>query len=262
VIANQIGVALDNIRLVRENVEKKVIEEELEIARRVQSQLLPAHSPKIPGYSLTAATLPSRHVGGDFYYYRMVDDDHLVMLVADVSGKGIPASLLTASIHAAVNSNEDARTRPAVMLGRMNRLLYESTSPEEFATVFYGVVDIKSGELRYANAGHEFPYVVTADGLQVLEESGIVLGAVLDFDYEEKSFLIPPDGSLILYTDGVTDAATSGGESFGEPRLREALTNGQQTSDDLCAVILDKVRDFSQDGDYQDDVTLLVLCRQ
>jgi serine phosphatase RsbU (regulator of sigma subunit) len=261
-ISSQIGVALDVIRLVRENVEKKVIEEELEIARRVQSQLLPAHSPTIPGYSLTAATLPSRHVGGDFYYYHMVDEDHLVLLVADVSGKGIPASLLTASIHAAVNSNEDARAKPAIMLGRINKLLYESTSPEEFATLFYGVVDVKSGELRYANAGHEFPYMVTAEGLQKLEESGIVLGAMLNFDYEEKSFLIPPDGSLILYTDGVTDAETTGGECFGDDRLRQALTNGQDESGDLCAAILDKVRNFSQDGDYHDDVTLVVLHRQ
>lgn len=262
VMSNQIGVALDNIRLLRENVEKKLLEEELEIARRVQSQLLPAGSPRIPGYSLTAATLPSRHVAGDFYYYHLVDDGHLLLLVADVSGKGIPASLLTATIHAAVNSNEDAGGNPAVMLGRINKLLYKSTSPEEFATVFYGVVALETGELRYANAGHEFPYVMSGDGMDRLENSGLVLGAVEDFLYHENSFLIPSGGSLILYTDGVTDASTAGGENFGEERLRQALrANGHSGSDDICANILDEVRNFSQDGDYQDDVTLLVLHR-
>lgn len=262
IMAFQVGVALDNIRLLRENVEKKIIEEELEIARRVQSQLLPARSPSLPGYSLTAATLPSRHVAGDFYYYQLVDDHQLLLLVADVSGKGIPASLLTASIHAAVKSNEGSRLAPAVMLGRINKLLYESTSPEEFATVFYGVVDIRTGELRYANAGHEFPYVMSKDGMVRLEQSGLVLGAVLNFDYQENSCLIPSGGSLILYTDGVTDAARAGGEMFGKARLEDALTsNGHAGSDDLCAKILDDVRDFSQDGDYQDDVTLIVLHR-
>jgi sigma-B regulation protein RsbU (phosphoserine phosphatase) len=262
-LANQVTVALENIRLVRENVDKKVIEEELEIARRVQSQLLPARSPEIEGYSLTAATLPSRQVAGDFYFYQLIEGGQLLLLVADVSGKGMPASLLTASIHAAVKSNRDAGGRPALMLGRLNSLLHESTSPEEFATLFYGVVDLESGELRYANAGHEFPYIIGPDGLSRLDDSGLVLGAVDVFEYEEKSCLIPRGASLILYTDGVTDAATAEGEPFGETRLEQLLeSNGHQDSGDLCGSILDGLRDFSQDTDYPDDVTLVVLHRE
>jgi serine phosphatase RsbU (regulator of sigma subunit) len=262
VFANQIGVALDNIRLLRENVEKKLIEEELQIARRIQSRLLPSDSPMISGYQLSASTIPSRYVGGDFYDFELVDGDNLVVVVADVSGKGIPASLLMATLHAAVNSNEDARKKPAAMLRRINRLLYHRTSPEEFATVFYGVVDLKTGEMRYANAGHEFPYVVSHDGLDQLAESGIVLGCLDGFPYEEKTCLIPSGGSLILYTDGVTDAETTTGESFGEARLRDTLeSNGNRSSIDLCAEILDKVRAFSSEGEYQDDLTLVVLKR-
>jgi serine phosphatase RsbU (regulator of sigma subunit) len=262
VMANQISVSLDRIRLLRENVEKKVLEEELQMARRIQSQLLPATSPVIPGYQLTASTIPSRQVGGDLYDFELVDEDSLVVVVADVSGKGIPASLLTATLHAAVNSNEDARRKPAVMLQRINTLLYHRTSPEEFVTVFYGVVDLDKGEMRYANAGHEFPYIVSRNGVQQLGESGIVLGCVDGFPYEEKTCLIPPGGSLILYTDGVTDAATATGENFGEARLQKALaSNGNKASTDLCSTILDKVRSFSQAGEYQDDLTLVVLKR-
>ncbi|UCH84768.1 MAG: SpoIIE family protein phosphatase [Candidatus Latescibacterota bacterium] len=261
-ISDQIGVALDNIRLLRENVEKQVLEEELQIARRVQSQLLPAASPQIHGYELSASTIPSRYVGGDYYDFRVLGDDTLVVVVADVSGKGIPASLLMATLRAAVNSNADARKHPAAMLQRVNSLLYESTSAEEFATVFYGVVDLKAGLMKYANAGHEFPYLVSGDGVRTLGESGIVIGCVEEFPYEENTCRIPSGGTLVLYTDGITDAATGGGESYGEERLRRSLEqNGDASSTELCERILDEVRDFSRGGDYHDDLTLVVLKR-
>lgn len=261
VMSNQIGVALDNIRLLRENVGKKLIEEELEIARRVQSQLLPASSPEIPGYDLAASTLPSRHVGGDYYDFDLVDDRTLTLVVADVSGKGIPASLLMATIRAAVNSNLDARKTPAEMLRRINTLLYESTSPEEFATVFYAVVDLAEGRMKYANAGHEFPFLVHGKEIRQLGESGLVIGCVENYVYEEFSCEIPSGGTLVLYTDGITDAAAAD-ESFGENRLRRLLErNGHRRSRDLCASILDEVQRFAGAGEQTDDLTLVVLRR-
>jgi serine phosphatase RsbU (regulator of sigma subunit) len=262
VISNQIGVALDNIRLLRENVEKKVLEGELEIARRVRLRLLPSDAPAIEGYQLSASTVPSRYVGGDFYDFELVDDNRLVVVVADVSGKGIPASLLMATLHAAINSNNDVRGKPALMLGRVSNLLYHRTSDAEFATVFYGVVDLASGSLRYANAGHEFPYIVSHDGVRRLDESGIVLGCMDEFQYEERTGTIPPGGALVLFTDGVTDAATVGGERFGQERLRRVLeSNGKRESSALCSMLLDEVQQFSRGGEYQDDLTLVVLHR-
>lgn len=262
VLATQISVALDNIRLLRENVEREVLEEELQMARRIQSQLLPDGSPSLPGYQLSGSTVPSRHVGGDYYDFELIDEDSLSLVIADVSGKGIPASLLMATLRAVVNSNLDARKRPAIMMERMNRLLYDSTSPEEFATAFYAVVELKSGVVRYANAGHEYPCLVTSPDVQQLEHSGIVLGCVQEFEYEEDAVTIPRGGALVLYTDGVTDAETSGGESFGQERLLHALrTNGSESSARLCSSILDQVREFSRGGDYQDDLTLVVLKR-
>ncbi len=261
--SNQIGVALDNIRLLRENVDKKLLEEELEIARRIQSQLLPSSSPVIPGYDLSASTIPSRQVGGDYYDFGLLDDGKLVLVVADVSGKGIPASLLMATLRTAVNSNEDARRSPATMMRRMNTLLFESTSAEEFATLFYGVVDIKEGTMKYANAGHEFPILISKGVIHQLGESGIVIGCVDDFPYEESTCEIPSGGTLVLYTDGITDAARVGGENFGEDRLREVLThNGHGSSQELCSGLLTEVQAFARDGDYQDDLTLVILKRE
>jgi len=262
-ISNQVGVALDNIRLLRENVDKKLMEEELEIARRVQSRLLPSSSPAIPGYDLSASTIPSRRVGGDYYDFGVLDGNKLVLVVADVSGKGIPASLLMATLRAAVNSNEDARRSPAAMMRRMNTLLYESTSAEEFATLFYGVVDLKEGVMTYANAGHEFPFLVSESGIRQLGESGLIIGCVEDFPYKEAACEIPRGGTLVLYTDGITDAVKADGEYFGEERLRKVLEkNGHESSQDLCSGLLNEVQEFARDGDYQDDLTLVVLKRE
>lgn len=260
--SNQIGVALDNIRLLRENVEKKLIEEELEIARRVQARLLPPCSPRIPGYDLSAATIPSRYVGGDYYDFVLLEDDALVLVVADVSGKGIPASLLMATLRAAVNSNEDAKRTPALMLRRINKLLFDSTSSEEFATLFYGVVDLKNGMMNYANAGHEFPFLVCGGAVRQLGESGIVIGCVESFPYEEFVCEIPKGGTLVLYTDGVTDAARAD-ENFGAHRLRERLErDGHRRSEELCASILSEVQRFAEGGEALDDLTLVVLRRE
>lgn len=264
IVSGQVGVALDNIRLLRENVEKKLIEEELEIARRIQSQLLPASSPDIPGYDLAASTVPSRYVGGDYYDFDLIDERTFMLVVADVSGKGIPASLLMATIRAAVNSNLDARKAPAVMLKRINALLYESTSPEEFATVFYAVVDIGSGAMKYANAGHEFPFLVSGREVRQLGESGMVIGCVENYPYEESSCGIPKGGMLVLYTDGITDATAAGAdENFGEARLREALErSGDRSSRELCGSVLDAVQTFAGAGEQIDDLTLVVLKRR
>jgi serine phosphatase RsbU (regulator of sigma subunit) len=260
--SNQIGVALDNIRLLRENVEKKLIEEELEIARRVQSRLLPPCSPRIPGYDLSAATIPSRHVGGDYYDFDLLEDDALVLVVADVSGKGIPASLLMATLRAAVNSNTDARRAPAVMLRRINKLLFDSTSSEEFATLFYGVVSLKDGMMTYANAGHEFPFLVSGGVARQLAESGMVIGCVESLSYEEFVCEIPKGGTLVLYTDGVTDAARAD-ERFGTHRLKDRLeSDGHRASEELCAGILSEVQRFAEGGEALDDLTLVVLRRE
>jgi sigma-B regulation protein RsbU (phosphoserine phosphatase) len=263
VISNQIGVALDNIRLLRENVEKKLIEEELEIARRIQSRLLPPCSPAIPGFELSASTTPSRHVGGDYYDFDVVDGNALIIVVADVSGKGIPASLLMATLHAAVHSNADARKTPAAMVGRINTLLYDSTSPEEFATLFYGVVNLEDGVMRYSNAGHEFPFLVSPDGVQQIGESGIVAGCIESFPYEEYTCRIPPGGTVVLYTDGITDAPAASGENFGTDRLKRVLErDGSRSAGELCSSIISEVEKFAQEGANMDDLTLVALKRE
>jgi serine phosphatase RsbU (regulator of sigma subunit) len=261
VLSTQIGAALQNIRLLAESVERKVFEEELKIARQIQMQMLPGQPPALRGFDLYGVAVPSRQVGGDYYDFLVIDDRLLVIVVADVSGKGIPASILTATLQATVRTAGDAQVDPARMLARLNRLLYRNTSAAEFATAFYGVVDTNTGEMRFANAGHEFPFLTGAGGARALEESGIVLGCMEDFEYPEHRCEIPRGGALVVFTDGVTDSETRAGENYGSERLRRVLeANAGASARDMCRRVIEDVRGFG-DGENQDDLTLVVLTR-
>jgi sigma-B regulation protein RsbU (phosphoserine phosphatase) len=200
-------------------------------------------------------------VGGDYYDFIVVDDRWLVVVVADVSGKGIPASLLTATLQATVRTGADVQTAPSRMLARLNRLIYQNTSASEFATAFYGVIDIEKGIMRYANAGHEFPFVVAGGKALQLEESGMVLGCIAEFDYTEHEVPMPEGSALVVFTDGVTDSESRAGENYGAERLRRLLeSDGAASARDLCRRVIEDVRTFG-DGENQDDLTLVVLTR-
>jgi sigma-B regulation protein RsbU (phosphoserine phosphatase) len=210
---------------------------------------------------LCALTLPSRYVGGDYYDFVQIDDRKLALVVADVSGKGIPASILTATLQAAVRSNVDAQTDPGLMLTRLNGLLYQNTSASEFATLFYCVVDLEDATVRYANAGHDFPFVINGEGAEPLGESGIVLGCLSEYDYETNECRIPENGTLVLYTDGVTESESESGDYFGENRLRETLRRySHRDADAICGGVINDVRAFVS-SESQDDITLVVLKR-
>jgi sigma-B regulation protein RsbU (phosphoserine phosphatase) len=260
-LATQVGAALHNIELVQENLERQLFEEELKIARKIQMQLLPGAPPPLEGFELAARTVPSRYVGGDYYDFVLVDRRWLVIVVADVSGKGIPASILTATLQAAVRSNADAQTDPAQMLARLNALLFRNTSAEEFATLFYGVVDLEDGTVRYANAGHDFPLVACGHDVQELAESGIVLGCMQDFHYHESRCELGAGGVLAVYTDGVTDCESSEGEPYGTDRLKAVLQRSATAgAREICGTIVDDVRGFGG-AESIDDLTLVVLKR-
>lgn len=260
-LATQIGSALHNIQLLQENLERQLFEEELKIARKIQMQLLPGAPPRLDGYELWAQTVPSRTVGGDYYDFVVVSERLLVIVVADVSGKGIPASILTATLQAAVRSNADAQTDPAQMLRRLNALLFRNTSAEEFATLFYGVIDLDAGVLRYANAGHDFPVIAGGSGVDELTGSGIVLGCLEQFDYQVTERPIPPGGVLAVYTDGVTDCESNDGEPYGADRLKAALERSAgRSAREVCRALVGDVQRFG-DSRAVDDLTLVVLKR-
>ncbi len=261
VLAEQIAAALQSISLIKESLERKLLEEELRIARKIQMQLLPGTPPELEGFDLCAVTVPSRVVGGDYYDYVLIDNRWLALVVADASGKGIPASILTATLQGAIRSTAEIHTDPERMLARLNKLLFRNTSASEFATLFYCVVDLRDGGLRYANAGHDFPFVL-GGGTRVLAESGIVLGCLEDFRYRAFASEIPAGGALVIYTDGVTDAESDEGDYFGVDRLQAVLEqHSDRNASEICQRVIDEVRAFGK-TENQDDVTLVVLKRE
>ena len=261
--SQQLTTAIENVRLVSENVQKRILDEEINLATEIQEGLLPARLPEHPDYTSHAVSFSSKFVGGDYYDLFVVEDGHMHLAIADVSGKGVPAALLMSSLRAALHSNVAHALSPSQVVRRINRLMYESTAPEKFATFFYGVLDTNTHELIYANAGHNYPIVVRADKAPLcLDKGGLILGAFASAEYEEGRMHMEPGDTLFMYTDGVTEATDENDEDFGEMRLQDLLVREWRSSPRaLVEGVLEQVERFTNGADRADDVTMLVIQR-
>jgi predicted ATPase/serine phosphatase RsbU (regulator of sigma subunit) len=263
-LSSQIAVSMENARLHEQGRELARMQEEFRLAAKIQQELLPQHAPTVRGYSLRGLNIPAQAVGGDYFDFIRIDDHHLAVCIGDVSGKGLPASLLMANLQATLRGQTLLHTSPAACLKRANRLLHESTNPEKFATLFYGILDTSLHRLDYCNAGHEFPLLVHPNGEYVqLDKGGIGLGMLEEFDYEEASLDVSPGDLLLLYTDGVTEAMNHREELFGKERLLPLAlqTRGGSAAEALEAVVA-AVRAHSGDAPQSDDITLVAVRRQ
>jgi sigma-B regulation protein RsbU (phosphoserine phosphatase) len=225
-LGRQAVAALENARLQRVREEKRRQDRELQIAREIQASLFPPKPPEVPGFDVAAASRPCYEVGGDSYDWLPLDDGRLALVVADVSGKGAPASLLMASVHASVRALAGTTT-PARLVERLNRFLCASTPTSRFVTLFYAELDPASRRLAYVNAGHVPPYRVARDGaVSRLGEGGPALGLLADASYEAGHVDLAPGDVVGVVTDGVTEATAAGEREFGDEKrcagLREA----------------------------------------
>jgi len=262
-LSQQIAVSLENLRLLSENVEKRILEEEIGLASEIQRGLLPKSFPVLSAYRTHAVSFPSKLVGGD-YFDLFIADGRLHVVIADVAGKGLAAALLMASLRAALHSHVAYEPSPGAVLSRLNVLLYESTSRGKFATLFYAMLDLATHEIVYANAGHNYPIVLAADGTcRELTDGGLVLGILPSVEYTDGRLALEPGETLFLYTDGITEA-TAGrhDEEFGAPRLHHTLrTHCSVEPDVMVHHVLHAVRGFTGGVDPEDDLTVLVLQR-
>jgi sigma-B regulation protein RsbU (phosphoserine phosphatase) len=250
----------------KETAAREAVESELRVARNIQTSLLPQRYPPFPAhreFDLHAISLPARPVGGDFFDYFFLTNDTLVLLMADVSGKGIPAALFMAVARTVLRDLSPGSPSPAATLTRANRALSEDNVGSMFVTMFLGWYNIRTGSLRYANAGHPLPYRIGASG--EVEQSGTVTGPVLGIldgeQYREGQLDVGIGERLVLYTDGIPEAIAPSGDFFGEERFAEILR--QSTADPaerLLQKVAVKVESF-QDHALQDDITLLLLQR-
>ncbi|HXT22406.1 MAG TPA: SpoIIE family protein phosphatase [Thermoanaerobaculia bacterium] len=215
------AIRLRNVALQEEAAQRRVLEEELALARRIQQALIPAQLPALAGFELCARNVPSRHVSGDLYQTALRKDGaECVLLLADVAGKGMAASLLAASVEALSAAPIEDGQPPAEICARVSRLLFQRTPGEKYATAFLAVLDGRSGRVEYANAGHNPALVVRAGGeVETLGATGLPLGLLPGMPYRSAAVQLLPGDTLVLYTDGFTEAANEDDEELGLERL-------------------------------------------
>jgi sigma-B regulation protein RsbU (phosphoserine phosphatase) len=235
-------------------------EQELEQAREIQQSLLPKHIPQLPGFEIDGAWEPARVVGGDYFDVIQLSTTKLGICIADVVGKSISAALLMANVQASVRAFATNSASPSALCSRVNSVLCTSISTGKFVTFFYGVLDAEQGIFEYTNAGHPPPILLRARGeVQELTNGGAVLGVFPDWTYRDSQLQFQPGDRLLLFTDGITEAAQAEGEEFGEQRLIQGARNSvRKSTAELKASLLAEVKQFCS-FQLQDDATLIVL---
>ena len=245
--------------------EQQRIGTELDLAKRIQEDMLPTIFPPFPerkDFDVYASMIPAKEVGGDFYDYFLIDDDHLCIIMADVSGKGVPAALFMMASKILLKTTAMAIPEPGKILARVNNQICSNNSLEMFVTAWLGILELSTGKLTAANAGHEYPIIRQHGGRYELyrDKHGFVMGGMEGMEYKEYEIWLKPGSEVFLYTDGVTEAASEKNEQFGTKRLLESLNSG--LAPELKGV-LERVNDavdvFVGDAPQFDDITMLCL---
>jgi serine phosphatase RsbU (regulator of sigma subunit) len=240
---------------------KEKLEAELRIARNIQQRLLPQATPETRGYEIRGRSTPAREVGGDYYDYLVFEDGSLGLAIADVAGKGITAALLMANLQASLRALAREPTGIGPLAGELNHQLLRTTSPEMYATFFYGILDTKTGIFSYCNCGHNPPLLAHADGsVEWLDVGGFPLGMIEGSTYDEGAVALRAEDLLVLYTDGVPDAENIGGDHLGETRLQDiVVASRRETASVVQERIHRAVEEFSAGRDPSDDFTVVTL---
>jgi serine phosphatase RsbU (regulator of sigma subunit)/predicted ester cyclase len=250
-------------RLEQEMRERERVEQELQVARSIQQASLPNDVPTLEGWEIIHHYQPAREVGGDFYDFLELSNGHLGLLVGDATSKGVPAALVMAStrsmLRAVARASEYA---PGEVLSRVNDSLVTDIPPNMFVTCFYAILDPEKCSLRYANAGHDLPYLHRNGNAEELRARGMPLGLMPGMDYEEKEIALDAGEAALFYSDGLVEAHNPEGEMFGFPRLRELVAEHADKERSMEETLLEELYSFVGEGwKQEDDITLLTLRR-
>jgi serine phosphatase RsbU (regulator of sigma subunit)/anti-sigma regulatory factor (Ser/Thr protein kinase) len=265
-LAGHAAPAVRVAQLVREQEaevrQRERIEQELRVAQLIQQQFLPQELPDLPGWQVGAYYGPAREVGGDFYDFIKLPDNQIGIVVGDVTDKGVPAALVMATTHSILRAEAPRLVAPSEVLTRANELLVDEMPAHMFVTCLYAVLDPETGRLRYANAGHNVPYVRTEDGVTELRATGMPLGLLPGMEYEEKQATLDPGEVVLLHSDGLAEAHNGEREMFGFPRVA-ALTGEAADGEVLIDRLLKELAEFTGPGvEQEDDITLVTLDRR
>jgi sigma-B regulation protein RsbU (phosphoserine phosphatase) len=245
-------------------IEKEKLERELEIARRIQQNILPHRLPEHPDFDFGALMIPARAVGGDLYQFIPLNRNRLGVVVGDVSDKGVPSALFMSLVYSLMRAEAGRGGAPAQVLRKVNHYLLEINVEEMYVTLLYGILDISNGNFAYVRAGHPPPYILDDQGDQILLPTG--LGQPLGlFDHpvlDEQNLNLPPGGLLLIYSDGLSEASDSQGREFGATRLQGILSISiQKTSQEICDQLWNEVKLYTAELAQQDDFTVVSIRR-
>ncbi|HEX8843883.1 MAG TPA: GAF domain-containing SpoIIE family protein phosphatase [Pyrinomonadaceae bacterium] len=260
-LASQVAIIIEKVMLHAQLIEKKRLEGQLEVARQVQLELLPADDPKLEGFDICAYNFSTEEVSGDYYDWVSIYEDQIGLVIADVSGKGVPAALLMAFLRASLRAAIHIGYAPHISMAKVNYLLWESIERNQFVTAFYGVLDASNKTLAYTNAGHNPPLLMDKDGnARFMERGGLPLGMFRDTRYYEYYQAIEPGQTLLLYTDGATEALSPEGEEYGRERLAEAVrANRELSARELITAIQQDVLTWTGGQGATDDMTFFII---
>lgn len=258
-LARQAQAALEGARLHRVRLEKERQDRELHIARGIQQSLFPRSVPSVVGFDLAALSRSCYEVGGDYYDFIPLDEGRLALVIADVSGKGTPASIMMASVHASLQAMAGSAP-PERLLLRLNRFLYENTQTSRYVTLFYAEIDPARRVLTYVNAGHVPPFLLRADGGEErLRTGGPVIGLLEELELEPGEIELRPGDLMAVVTDGATEALAPSGEELGEARVGAALLAARGSADEALRSLVAAVDEWTGTAGCSDDLTVLTL---
>jgi sigma-B regulation protein RsbU (phosphoserine phosphatase) len=257
-VAAQAGAAIENARLASEQQETAALERQVRTAAEVQMRLLPQKPPELPGVDLAAVYVPCFELGGDLYDFIPLPDDNAGLVVADVSGKGVPASLIMASVRAALRAQVDNVYYLYEVVHRLNVMMSRDIKDSEFVTLFYGVLDARNRRFTYCNAGHPPGLLLREGKLMELSTDNMVLGVNVDEPYTQGVVELKSGDLILLYTDGLADAVNFSGERFGTERIKRAFEKGGPSAEVVSQNILWEMRRFVGLTKRADDVTMIV----
>ena len=254
-------ISLENNRLFIEELEKRKMEEELDLAREIQQNLLPQKIPGFENFEIAAINMSSKQVGGDYYDVIALDENRFCVAIADVSGKGAPASLLMANIQAFLQVICRQEMHIAESTGLINDLIFANTSDGRFITFFWCLIKNKEKKLTYVNAGHNPPLLIRNGKITKLQKGGVILGVIETMvPYLSEELVLQKDDVLVLFTDGISEAMNKKGEEFSDEKLEKtALKLAGESADNILNGIKNEVRNFTAGAPQSDDITMLVI---
>ncbi len=254
-------ISLENSRLFEEFLQKQKIEKDLEVARTIQQNLLPSKFPKFNNFEIEAANIPARQVGGDYFDILKLDEDRTLIVIADVSGKGMQAALLMANIQAFIKTLSKLDYPPDKATNMLNNLVSENTTNGSFITMFWGILNDKTLEFEFVNAGHNPPLLLRYGEIKKLKRGGLILGVMETLiPYESEKIQLQPDDILFLFTDGISEAMDKNYTEFGEDKIEEIISQSAHLSPgEIKEKILDELARFTDGAIQSDDITMLVV---